>query len=165
MNKLLLFIATLTSISSYPLGIGPNNYNKFDGNKNNICKLNYNNVYTSFHNWCQYNEGKYHKKIIDDTLWLNKNRYISSSLLLGIYNSDDKNNILNYICFLRKTSYKSYKLINIFSNPANDLQDDNILFDNLLLFCNENDSTIDFENLKKIDDKKYYLTYIYKYLF
>ena len=86
-------------------------------------------------------------------------------MLLGIYNSDDKNNILNYICFLRKTSYKSYKLINIFSNPANDLQDDNILFDNLLLFCNENDSTIDFENLKKIDDKKYYLTYIYKYLF
>ena len=98
-------------------------------------------------------------------MWLNKYRFISSTLLLGIYNSNDINNVLNYICLLRKTSPNTYKVLNIFSNPSNNLTDDNALFDNLLYFCNDNDAIINFENLKNIDNSKYYLTYIYKYLF
>jgi len=166
----ILFSINIYLSFPYPIGIGPGNFNKFnDGgkyNKNNICNLNYNNVYSSFLNWSKSNiDEKHKKKIIDDTLWLNRNRYISSAILLGIYNSNEKNNILNYICFLRKTSYNSYKLLNIFSNPNNNLIDDSDLFENLIVFCNENDSNINFENLKYIDNQKYYFTYIYKYLF
>ena len=47
----------------------------------------------------------------------------------------------------------------------NKINDDDILFNYLLLFCKENDASIDFENLKTIENSKYYLTYIYKYLF
>ena len=85
--------------------------------------------------------------------------------MVGIYNSDDVNNLLNYVCLLRKTSYNTYKILNIFPNPDNKINDDDILFNYLLLFCKENDASIDFENLKTIENSKYYLTYIYKYLF
>jgi hypothetical protein len=168
MNKI-LFVLNLLNILlysyAYPLSIGPNKFSNGGGNYNNICYLNYNNAYSSFYEWSKKNNLTCQKKILDDTLWLNKHRFISSTVLVGIYNSDDVNNILNYICLLRKTSPNTYKVLNIFSNPSNNLTDDNGLFNNLIYFCNKNDATIDFENLKNIDNSRYYLTYIYKYLF
>jgi hypothetical protein len=162
---ILFYILYVNTINAYPIGIGPNKFYDSNFNKNKICYLNYNNAYSSFYNWKKNSDENHHKKILDDTLWLNKNRFISSTLLVGIYNSDDINNILNYICLLRKTSHNSYKILNIFSNPINNLCDDEELFNNLICFCNENDATIDFENLKKINNSKYYYTYIFKYLF
>ena len=160
-----ILLLNLSSISTYPMRLGPEKFSKFNGNKNNICYLNYNNVYSCFYDWKKNSNLEYQQKILDDTIWLNKNRFISSTVLVGIYNSDDVNNLLNYICLLRKTSYNTYKILNIFPNPDNKLDDDDILFNYLLLFCKENDSSIDFENLKTIENSKYYLTYIYKYLF
>jgi len=169
MNKVFIYCSILLLKLSlgytYSMGLGPGNFRKFNGNKNNICYLNYNNVYSSFYDWTKKSNLEYQNKILDDTLWLNKNRFISSTVLVGIYNSDDVNNLLNYVCLLRKTSYNTYKLLNIFPNPDNKLNDDDILFNYLLLFCKENDSSIDFENLKNIENSKYYLTFIYKYLF
>jgi len=165
--KTILFVLYLLQIIfntyAYPLGIGPNKFN--GGNYNNICVLNYNNVYSSFYEWSKKNDMTCQKKILDDTLWLNRHRFVSSTLLVGIYNSNCVNNKLNYICLLRKISPNTYKVLNIFSNPSNNFTDDNELFDNLLYFCCDNDATINFENLKNIDNSKYYLTYVYKYLF
>jgi hypothetical protein len=160
-----LLLLNLSSVATYPMGLGPDKFSKFNGNKNNICYLNYNNVYSCFYDWSKNSNLEYKQKILDDTIWLNKNRFISSTTLVGIYNSDDVNNLLNYVCLLRKTSYNTYKILNIFPNPDNKINDDDILFNYLLLFCKENDASIDFENLKTIENSKYYLTYIYKYLF
>ena len=168
MNKILFvlnFLQLLFYTYAYPLSIGPNKFSSGGGNYNSICYLNYNNAYTLFYEWSRKNSLTYQKKIVEDTLWLNKYRFISSTVLVGIYNSDDINNVLNYICLLRKTSLNTYKVLNIFSNPSNNLTDDNALFDNLLYFCNDNDAIINFDNLRNIDNSKYYLTYIYKYLF
>ena len=62
----ILFSINIYLSFPYPIGIGPGNFNKFnDGgkyNKNNICNLNYNNVYSSFLNWSKSNIDEKHKK-------------------------------------------------------------------------------------------------------
>jgi hypothetical protein len=126
--------------------------------KPKICLLNYNNVYSSFYDWSN-NDKSSHQKIINNTLWLSKNRFITPSVVIGIYN---KQTDLNYVCLLRKTGPRRFKILNIFGNPSNDLDDDNLFFDNLLHFCTLHEYTLDVENLKNIDNK-YYLSYLYKY--
>jgi hypothetical protein len=124
-----------------------------------ICLLNYNNVYSSFYDWSN-NDKSSHQKIINNTLWLSKNRFITPSVVIGIYN---KQTDLNYVCLLRKTGPRRFKILNIFANPSNDLDDDNLFFDNLLNFCTLHEYTLDVENLKIIEDNRYYLSYLYKY--
>ena len=70
---------------------------------------------------------------------------------------------MNYICLLGKIDNGRFKLLNIFANPYNQLDDDILLFENILSFCNQNRYTINLEKLKDIDNGKYYLTYLYSY--
>ncbi len=145
---------------SYPINIGPHSINKFGNyNNGNVCLLNYNNVYSTFYKWSKDNED-YHNKIIADTIWLNKNRFSYPNIIVGIYNKDAD---LNYICLLGKIDNGRFKLLNIFANPYNQLDDDILLFENILSFCNQNKYTLNLEKLKDIDNSKYYLTYLYCY--
>ena len=64
---------------------------------------------------------------------------------------------------LGKIDKGRFKLLNIFANPYNNLDDDIMLFENLLNFCNENKYSLNVDKLKGIDNSKYYLTYIYSY--
>ena len=145
---------------SYPINIGPHSINKFGNyNNGNVCLLNYNNVYSTFYKWSKDNED-YHEKIIEDTIWLNKNRFSYPNIIVGIYNKDAD---LNYICLLGKIDNGRFKLLNIFANPYNQLDDDILLFENILSFCNQNKYTLNLEKLKDIDNSKYYLTYLYSY--
>ena len=58
---------------------------RFNNKGSNICELNYNNVYSSFYKWS--NENKQSQpKIIEDTLWLSKNRFINPTIIIGVYN-------------------------------------------------------------------------------
>lgn len=143
-------------IYSYPISI--NKFENFD-NKN-VCLLNYNKVYNTFYSWSKENKN-YQSKIINDTIWLNKNRFISPTIVIGIYNTETN---LNYICLLRVISKGRFKILNIFANPYNNFDDDTLLFENILNFCTYNKYTLDIEKLKDIDNGKYYFTYLYKYL-
>ena len=151
-------------IHSYPINIGPHSISKY-GNYNNgdVCILNYNNVYSSFYKWSKENM-EYQEKIIKDTIWLNKNRFSAPNIVVGIYNRKDSDiNDLNYICLLRKLDNGRFKMLNIFANPNNSLDDDTLLFENILSFCNANNYSLNVEKLKEIDNSKYYLTYLYSY--
>ena len=90
-NVYLIFIHIL-NISllcySYPINIGPYSIYKYGNyNNGNVCLLNYNNVYSTFYKWSKDKE-EYHDKIIKDTIWLNKNRFSSPNIIIGIYNKD-----------------------------------------------------------------------------
>jgi hypothetical protein len=140
----------------------PSNFNlKSGGDKSgsNICVLNYNNVYSSFYKWSNENKES-HPKIIDDTLWLSKNRFVNPSIIIGVYN-DTFN--LNYICLLRRLSQTNYKLLNIFANPANNFDDDLLLLKNLFEFAIYNDIKLNTDNLTEIDKSRYLLTYLLYY--
>ena len=121
--------------------------------------LNYNNVYSSFYKWSSESKEN-HPKIIQDTLWLSKNRYINPNIIIGVYN-DCYN--LNYICLVRKLSNTNYKLLNIFANPSNNYDDDGQLFKNIFEFAIMNGVKLNTDNLKEIDKSRYLLTYIYYY--
>lgn len=162
-NVYLIFIHIL-NISllcySYPINIGPHNIYKYGNyNNGNVCLLNYNNVYSTFYKWSKDKE-EYHDKIIKDTIWLNKNRFSSPNIIIGIYNKDGD---LNYICLLGRVANGRFKLLNIFANPYNGIDDDIMLFENILGFCNDNKYSLNMEKLKVIDNSKYYLTYLYAY--
>ena len=101
---------------SYPINIGPHSIHKFGNyNNGNVCLLNYNNVYSTFYKWSKDKE-EYHDKIIKDTIWLNKNRFSSPNIIIGIYNKDGD---LNYICLLRRVADGRFKLLNIFAMIIN----------------------------------------------
>lgn len=140
----------------------PHNFN-FKGGKgssgSNTCVLNYNNVYSSFYKWSNENKES-HPKIIEDTLWLSKNRFVNPSIILGVYN--DAFN-LNYICLLRRLSPTDYKLLNIFANPANNFDDDLLLLKNLFEFAIYNNIKLNTDKLTDIDKSRYLLTYLYYY--
>jgi hypothetical protein len=163
MKKILFSILSILNIIfsySYPINIGPHSIYKSGGyNRNNVCLLNFNNVYSTFYKWSN-DKKEYHDKIINDTIWLNKNRFSYPNIIIGIYNNDGD---LNYICLLGKIDKGRFKLLNIFANPYNNLDDDIMLFENLLNFCNENKYSLNVDKLKGIDNSKYYLTYIYSY--
>lgn len=155
---LCVFLYNFFYISSFSINIGnPGNPNNYKNPK--VCLLNYNNVYSSFYDWSNKDKTS-HEKIINNTLWLSKNRFINPSVVIGIHNKEAE---LNYVCLLRKTGLRRFKIINIFANPSNDLDDDNLFFDNLLSFCTHNEYSLDVENLKNIDNNRYYLSYLYKY--
>lgn len=140
----------------------PNNFNFKGGSGNsgsNTCVLNYNNVYSSFYKWSKENKES-HPKIIDDTLWLSKNRFVNPNIIIGVYN--DAFN-LNYICLLRRLSPTDYKLLNIFANPANNFDDDLLLLKNLFEFAIYNDIKLNTDKLTEIDKSRYLLTYLYYY--
>jgi len=68
-------IISISITNSYPINIGPHNIHKYGNyNSKNVCLLNYNNVYTSFYKWSKDNKES-QEKIINDTIWLNKNRF------------------------------------------------------------------------------------------
>ena len=125
----------------------------------NTCVLNYNNVYTSFYKWSNENKES-QSKIIEDTLWLNKNRFVNPSIIVGVYN--DAFN-LNYICLLRRLSPSNYKLLNIFANPSNNFDDDLLLLQNLFEFAIYNDIRLNTDKLTDIDKSRYLLTYLFYY--
>jgi hypothetical protein len=153
-------IISISITNSYPINIGPHNIHKYGNyNSKNVCLLNYNNVYTSFYKWSKDNKES-QEKIINDTIWLNKNRFSTLNIVLGVYNSDSD---LNYICLLRKLANGRFKILNIFANPNNDLEDDTLLFENILGFCIENKYSLNVDKLKEIDNSKYYFTYLYAY--
>jgi hypothetical protein len=153
-------IISISITNSYPINIGPHNIHKYGNyNSKNVCLLNYNNVYTSFYKWSKDNKES-QEKIINDTIWLNKNRFSTPNIVLGVYNSDSD---LNYICLLRKLANGRFKILNIFANPNNDLEDDTLLFENILGFCIENKYSLNVDKLKEIDNSKYYFTYLYAY--
>jgi hypothetical protein len=162
-NLYLIFANVLNVLllsHSYPINIGPNSIHKFGNyNNGNVCLLNYNNVYSTFYKWSKDKE-EYHDKIIKDTIWLNKNRFSSPNIIIGVYNKDGD---LNYICLLRRVGDGRFKLLNIFANPYNGIDDDIMLFENILGFCNDNKYSLNMEKLKVIDNSKYYLTYLYAY--
>lgn len=152
------YINSVRPVSAFSVNVGNGiNFNDNYG-KHKVCLLNYNNVYSSFYDWSN-NDKDSHQKIINNTLWLSKNRFITPSVVVGIYNRETD---LNYVCLLRKTGLRRFKILNIFANPSNELDDDNLLFDNLLSFCTHNEYSLDVDNLKNIDNK-YYLSYLYKY--
>jgi hypothetical protein len=138
----------------------PSNFNLKSGNGgSNTCVLNYNNVYSSFYKWSNENKES-HSKIIEDTLWLNKNRFVNPSIIVGVYN--DAFN-LNYICLLRRLSPTNYKLLNIFANPSNNFDDDLLLLKNLFEFAIYNDIRLNTDKLADIDKSRYLLTYLFYY--
>ena len=154
-------ILNTSLIYSYPINIGPHSISKVGNyNNGNVCILNYNNVYSTFYKWSKDNK-EYQEKIISDTIWLNKNRFSAPNIVVGVYNSKDSD--VNYICLLRKVANGRFKMLNIFANPNNNLEDDTLLFENILGFCNENKYSLNIEKLKEIDNSKYYLTYLYSY--
>jgi hypothetical protein len=154
-------ILNTSLIYSYPINIGPHSISKFGNyNNGNVCILNYNNVYSTFYKWSKDNK-EYQEKIISDTIWLNKNRFSAPNIVVGVYNSKDSD--VNYICLLRKVANGRFKMLNIFANPNNNLEDDTLLFENILGFCNANKYSLNIEKLKEIDNSKYYLTYLYSY--
>jgi hypothetical protein len=124
-----------------------------------ITILNYNNVYSSFYKWSSENKES-QPKIIEDTLWLSKYRFVNPNVIVGVYN-DCYN--LNYICLLRKLSSNNYKLLNIFANPSNNYDDDLQLFKNIFEFTIMNGIKLNTEKLNEIDKSRYLLTYIYYY--
>ena len=131
----------------------------FNNKGSNICELNYNNVYSSFYKWS--NENKQSQpKIIEDTLWLSKHRFINPTIIIGVYN-DTYN--LNYICLIRRLSPENYKILNIFANPSNNLEDDLELFKNLFEFAINNGFKLNTDKLSDIDKSRYLLTYLYYY--
>ena len=132
---------------------------RFNNKNSNICELNYNNVYTSFYKWSSENKQS-QPKIIEDTLWLSKNRFINPTIIIGVYN-DTYN--LNYICLIRRLSPENYKILNIFANPSNNLEDDIELFKNLFEFAINNGFKLNTDKLSDIDKSKYLLTYLYSY--
>ena len=132
---------------------------RFNNKNSNICELNYNNVYTSFYKWSSENKQS-QPKIIEDTLWLSKNRFINPTIIIGVYN-DTYN--LNYICLIRRLSPENYKILNIFANPSNNLEDDIELFKNLFEFAINNGFKLNTDKLSDIDKSKYLLTYLYYY--
>jgi hypothetical protein len=141
----------------------PSNYKSSGGNGggsgSNTCVLNYNNVYSSFYKWSNENKES-QSKIIEDTLWLNKNRFVNPSIIVGVYN--DAFN-LNYICLLRRLSPSNYKLLNIFANPSNNFDDDLLLLQNLFEFAIYNDIRLNTDKLTDIDKSRYLLTYLFYY--
>jgi len=136
----------------------PSNF-KSSGGGSNTCVLNYNNVYSSFYKWSNENKES-QSKIIEDTLWLNKNRFVNPSIIVGVYN--DAFN-LNYICLLRRLSPSNYKLLNIFANPSNNFDDDLQLLKNLFEFAIYNDIRLNTDKLTDIDKSRYLLTYLFYY--
>ena len=143
----------------------PSNFNLKGGSSSNsnggsnTCVLNYHNVYSSFYKWSNENKES-HPKIIEDTLWLSKNRFVNPSIIVGVYN--DAFN-LNYICLLRRLSATDYKLLNIFANPANNFDDDLQLLKNLFEFAIYNDIRLNTDKLTEIDKSRYLLTYLFYY--
>jgi len=163
MNKcklsLFIFLNYVYRIYSYSLGLGSGSLNNIGKSKgSDICILNYNNVYSSLYKWSKENTNS-HKKLINDTLWINKNRFIHQNIIIGIY---DDEGILTYMCQLRKVENMRFILVNIFANPSNNLIEDSFLFDNLYSFCEYNKYSLDTNKLKLIDNSKYYLTYIFE---
>jgi hypothetical protein len=154
--SLMLFINILGA-SSY--NFPTFNYNNGKGKNSNICALNYNNVYSYLYKWSKEHEES-HSKIIEDTLWLNKNRFISPGVIIGVYN-DSFN--LNYICLLRRLAPANYKILNIFANPSNNFDDDLLLLKNLFEFAIYNDIKLNTDKLNEIDKSRYFLTYMYYY--
>ena len=101
-----------------------------------------------------------HPKIIEDTLWLSKYRFINPSIIIGVYN-DCYN--LNYICLIRRLSPNNYKILNIFANPSNNFDDDLLLLKNLFEFAIYNNIKLNTDKLSEIDKSRYLLTYLYYY--
>jgi hypothetical protein len=162
--KLILLFINALGAYSYNTPIFKFNNNSGKGGKgngggSNICVLNYNNVYTTFYKWSNENKER-HPKIIEDTLWLSKYRFVNPSIIIGIYN-DCFN--LNYICLIRRLSQDNYKLLNIFANPSNNFDDDLLLLKNLFEFAINNDIKLNTDKLTDIDNSRYLLTYLFYY--
>lgn len=158
--KLLLLLTNILGAYSYNTPLFKfNNNNSNNKGGSNICVLNYNNVYSSFYKWSNENKES-SKKIIEDTLWLSKYRFVNPSIVIGVYN-DTFN--LNYICLLRRLSSTNYKLLNIFANPSNNFDDDLQLLNNLFEFAINNDIKLNTDKLTEIDKSRYLLTYLFYY--
>lgn len=158
--KLLLLLTNVLGAYSYNTPLFKfNNNNSNNKGGSNICVLNYNNVYSSFYKWSNENKES-SKKIIEDTLWLSKYRFVNPSIVIGVYN-DTFN--LNYICLLRRLSSTNYKLLNIFANPSNNFDDDLQLLNNLFEFAINNDIKLNTDKLTEIDKSRYLLTYLFYY--
>jgi hypothetical protein len=158
--KLLLLLINVLGAYSYNTPIFKfNNNNSNNKGGSNICVLNYNNVYSSFYKWSNENKES-SQKIIEDTLWLSKYRFVNPSIVIGVYN-DTFN--LNYICLLRRLSSTNYKLLNIFANPSNNFDDDLQLLKNLFEFAINNDIKLNTDKLTEIDKSRYLLTYLFYY--
>jgi len=157
-----LFLLLINILGSYSYNTPVFNFNSNNSNNkggSNICILNYNNVYSSFYKWSNENKES-SQKIIDDTLWLSKYRFVNPSIVIGVYN-DTFN--LNYICLLRRLSSTNYKLLNIFANPSNNFDDDLQLLKNLFEFAINNDIKLNTDKLVEIDKSRYLLTYLFYY--
>jgi hypothetical protein len=158
--KLFLLLINVVGVYSYNTPLFKfNNNNSNNKGGSNICVLNYNNVYSSFYKWSNENKES-SQKIIDDTLWLSKYRFVNPSIVIGVYN-DTFN--LNYICLLRRLSSTNYKLLNIFANPSNNFDDDLQLLKNLFEFAINNDIKLNTDKLTEIDKSRYLLTYLFYY--
>ena len=158
--KLLLLLTNILGAYSYNTPLFKfNNNNSNNKGGSNICVLNYNNVYSSFYKWSNENKES-SQKIIEDTLWLSKYRFVNPSIVIGVYN-DTFN--LNYICLLRRLSSTNYKLLNIFANPSNNFDDDLQLLNNLFEFAINNDIKLNTDKLTEIDKSRYLLTYLFYY--
>jgi hypothetical protein len=156
--KLFLLLINVVGVYSYNTPFFKfNNNNSNNKGGSNICVLNYNNVYSSFYKWSNENKES-SQKIIDDTLWLSKYRFVNPSIVIGVYN-DTFN--LNYICLLRRLSSTNYKLLNIFANPSNNFDDDVQLLKNLFEFAINNDIKLNTDKLTEIDKSRYLLTYLF----
>ena len=157
-----LFLLLINTLGAYsyntPIFKFSNNNSNNKGGAN-ICVLNYHNVYSSFYKWSNENKES-HPKIIEDTLWLSKYRFVNPSIIIGVYN-DCYN--LNYICLIRRLTQENYKLLNIFANPANNFDDDLQLLNNLFEFAINNDIKLNTDKLTEIDNSRYLLTYLFYY--
>lgn len=158
--KLFLLLINVLGVYSYNTPIFKfNNNNSNNKGGSNICVLNYNNVYSSFYRWSKENKES-HPKIIEDTLWLSKYRFVNPNIIIGVYN--DAYN-LNYICLISRLSSTDYKLLNIFANPSNNFNDDLELLKNLFEFAINNCIKLNTDKLSEIDKSRYLLTYLYYY--
>jgi hypothetical protein len=128
-----------------------------------IKHIEYNTAFKSLSSWTLANKRKY----TNDIIWLTKSKSLyKKAVMIGIY---DQTEILNYICYLEVLNEEKnniiLKLQNIFNNPKNDINDDYNLGIALKSYATENKLLINDDELKHINDGKYFLTIMYYSLF
>lgn len=124
-----------------------------------IKHIEYYTAFKALNNWSVVDKRKY----TNDVFWLVKSKSLyPQAVMIGIYNNND---ILNYICYLEVVNQEKnnilLKLQNIFNNPMNEISDDYNLIFSLKNYARENKLLINDDQLKNINDGKYFLTIMY----
>lgn len=150
--KILIIFINIFSVSSFSVMSIPQP-------PSSIKHIEYSTAYSSLNKWCLINK----RKITTDIMWLTRSKSIyPRAIMLGIY---DHRDFLNFICYLEVLKEEDnnilLKLQNVFSNPLNNLDDDYNLILSLKNYAWQNNLLINDDELKNINDGRYFLTVMY----